>query len=275
MSRSLVELCAGTASLTLWTLGRVPPLTGYMGSKRRWASVLSDAIGPVSEALLVDAGPWGDVWSVLRDRRARLDVAGILAGWQGRDPADIWRDLVARPPEVEPPARVAQYLWLQARSAGTIPIWWSSEHGRWESPSGSRTAGQCHAGSRQKSTPGGARGMIHPRTLALRVLALDAIDWSRVIVHHGDVRDVVPYAATAYMDPPYLGCPRYAELLPRADVLALALRWRAAGARVAVSEAEALPLEGWVSRRLARREWVTASWSIDVAEQLVLVGEAA
>lgn len=151
---TLVELCAGTASVSLWAMGRCRPLTGFMGSKRRWAGQLVEAmeVDRPERVVLVDAGPWGDVWSVLQASDARAEVA--------------------------------------------IP------------------------------------------------------------------------GATVYHDPPYLGCPRYAELLPRADVLALAQRWADAGCRVAVSEAEPLPIDGWTARQLARREWVTASWQIRWPEQL-------
>ena len=42
-----------------------------MGSKRRWASEIVDLLDAdhPDRVVLVDAGPWGDVWSVLRDDR--------------------------------------------------------------------------------------------------------------------------------------------------------------------------------------------------------------
>lgn len=36
----LVELCAGTASVSLWALAKLSPLTGFMGSKRKDAARL-------------------------------------------------------------------------------------------------------------------------------------------------------------------------------------------------------------------------------------------
>jgi hypothetical protein len=44
------------------------------------------------------------------------------------------------------------------------------------------------------------------------------------------------------------------------------------GARVLVSEAEALPLPGWSARRLPARkaEWVLASWQLAAEAQLAL-----
>src|SRR5262245_35526098 len=136
---TLVELCAGTASVSLWALGRCPPLCGFMGSKRRWAPALVEAMGcdRPDRVVLVDAGPWGDVWTQLLNPTIRRAVAGLLLAWDARRIEDLWTECVSVPPSTDPAQRVAQYLLLQARSAGTIPVWWSGS--RWESPTGSRT----------------------------------------------------------------------------------------------------------------------------------------
>lgn len=143
---TLVELCCGTASVSLAALAGEPvePLTGFMGSKRRWSGLICSRLGfstfdRPDHVVLVDAGPWGDVWSVLRERGARLDVSALLRSWSGEDASALWKRLVSVAPFEDGPTRVAQYLWLQARSAGTIPVWWSPERSRWESPTGSRT----------------------------------------------------------------------------------------------------------------------------------------
>jgi len=73
-----------------------------------------------------------------------------------------------------------------------------------------------------------------------------------------DAREVdpgpaLPPGTVAYMDPPYVGTTGYASDLPRADVVALARRWAAAGAVVAISEAEPIPelvAEGWHAVRI-------------------------
>lgn len=69
---------------------------------------------------------------------------------------------------------------------------------------------------------------------------------------HPDARTLDPPAlppgTVAYMDPPYQNTTGYAHDLPRAEVVTLARRWAAAGATVAVSEAEPIPelvAEGW------------------------------
>lgn len=295
---TLVELCAGTASVSLWAMARLPPLTGYMGSKRRWASTLVHALGVdrPDRVVLVDAGPWGDVWTVLRDPAQRWRVAAQLDAWVAQDVHVLWSRLSAEPPPADAPAwRVAQFLWLQARAAGTIPVWWSGEHHSWRSPTGAvdptrdmdlakRTRGQPKEGRVASKglapSVAGRRGWGSGRRtaalIASRVRALDALPWNRVEVVHGDCRNVDPIpGATVYIDPPYAGCPRYAALLPRTEVLAIAERWTAAGARVAISKSTALDLPGWTSRRLARREYVTASWPISLPEQCDLFVAAA
>lgn len=276
----LVELCAGTASVSLWAMARCSPLTGYMGSKRRWASALVQAleVDRPDRVVLVDAGPWGDVWSVLQSHEQRWRVAAQLDAWVGQDLPALWARLVVEPPpDAQPAWRVAQFLWLQARAAGTIPVWWSHETQRWESPTGSRTeAAHARRGSAYTAGGRGCRGVQTPATIASRVRALDVLPWDRIEVVHGDARYVEPVrGATVYLDPPYVGCPRYAALFPRAHVVEHACRWVDAGARVAISEATPLDLPGWTSRRLAPREYVTASWPIVLPEQGELFVDAA
>jgi hypothetical protein len=75
---------------------------------------------------------------------------------------------------------------------------------------------------------------------------------------HPDARGIepgpdLPPGAIAYMDPPYVGTTGYGHDLPRSEVVALARRWSAAGAMVAISEAEPiadLVAEGWHAVRI-------------------------
>lgn len=69
------------------------------------------------------------------------------------------------------------------------------------------------------------------------------------------------------LDPPYVGATRYEATCPRADVVALALAYRALGAMVIICEAEALPellTLGWHGLDLragaaGKPEWLTCS----------------
>ena len=94
---------------------------------------------------------------------------------------------------------------------------------------------------------------------------------------HPDARDIDPPAlppgTVAYLDGPYENTTPYANLLPRAEQVAIARRWAAAGATVAISEAEPIPelvAEGWHAVRIdgervgqkrtfskQQEEWVT------------------
>jgi hypothetical protein len=69
-----------------------------------------------------------------------------------------------------------------------------------------------------------------------------------------DLRITLPHGTVVFIDPPYVGTTPYAHTLPRADVVALARRWAAAGALVMVCEAEPIPelvADGWGYRDIA------------------------
>lgn len=267
MSLTTVELCCGTAAVTICALaGRhLDALTGYMGGKQQWDEDLCvSAFGGErpDHAVLVDAGPWGDAWSTLATRHGPEGVEHWLRGWHeiGTLP-DLWPAMVRLPPPSDPHKRAAQFLCLQARSASCIPIWWDGS--AWVSPTGSRveTDGQRQARkelARAFSRIKGGSGLLRIGTLAARVHALRRLPLDRVTVVHGRVQDVPPIPGSrVFFDPPYLGCPRYAEVFPRAEVLTTMKAWAAVADRVTVSEAEGLDLPGWQRHRLTDREWVT------------------
>jgi hypothetical protein len=84
----------------------------------------------------------------------------------------------------------------------------------------------------------------------------------------------LPAGTVAYMDPPYVGTTGYGHDLPRADVVALARRWAAAGATVAISEAEPiadLTAEGWPAVRVdGERKGQTRTFSKQQAEWVTM-----
>jgi hypothetical protein len=72
--------------------------------------------------------------------------------------------------------------------------------------------------------------------------------------HAADPGPALPAGTVAILDPPYVGTTPYAHDLPRADVVAIARRWAAAGALVMVCEAEPIPellADGWGYRDIA------------------------
>jgi hypothetical protein len=84
---------------------------------------------------------------------------------------------------------------------------------------------------------------------ALPVIEATIVDNAGLIEPGPDL----PPGTVAYMDPPYVGTTGYGHDLPRSEVVALARRWSAAGAMVAISEAEPigdLVAEGWHAVRI-------------------------
>lgn len=84
---------------------------------------------------------------------------------------------------------------------------------------------------------------------ALPVIEATIVDNAGIIEPGPDL----PPGTVAYMDPPYVGTTGYGHDLPRSEVVALARRWAAAGAMVAISEAEPigdLVAEGWHAVRI-------------------------
>lgn len=154
---TFVELFAGTAAVS-WQLlaADTPPPTSYMGGKRRMAPTILRALGlrpgqGCKRLVLVDAGPWGDVWRCLADRRLlevaeRLEVFAREMGRAPTAPNDLWMTLAraGRPDDLV--ERAAAYLWLQARAPSGVPVWWD-----------------CGAAQRRPTGPSGECGANSPR----------------------------------------------------------------------------------------------------------------
>ena len=120
--RLFVELCCGSAAVTLKLLGgrhAVPPIS-YMGSKTGYALTILGAMGLRSgigadSVLLCDAGPWAHVLSVLADRERCGEVATILRGWADEEPRALWERLRAE-------HRGEWDGWTAERAAGWLTL---------------------------------------------------------------------------------------------------------------------------------------------------------
>lgn len=131
MSYTWVEPFAGAAACSLRLVGghTLKPPVAWMGGKRRYARAIADAVGVPDErpgrVVLCDAGPWGWIWPLLADQESAAHVAEVLHGWVGEHPRELWQRLADQPPAEGLHERAAQWLWLQARSASGVPVWWS------------------------------------------------------------------------------------------------------------------------------------------------------
>jgi hypothetical protein len=260
----LVELCAGTAalSLRLHRDGARPPVS-RMGSKAGYADAILRVLGLVP-GQRADRYLWCEpdpgvrlLLEAYRDGALAKAAAAIIRSWAGEDPRALWERLRAEgPPRLPDGGAEAGEVarWAVIQSSNTMIV--LDEN--W------RNTGKGGSTFYRRDDP---RRCAEPLA---EVGALPA-------TVRPDARDIDPPAlppgTVAYMDPPYVGTTGYADDLPRAEVVALARRWAAAGATVAISEAEAIPelvAEGWHAVRIdgervgqkrtfskQQEEWVT------------------
>lgn len=276
---TFIELCAGSAAVSLAWLraGAVPPI-GYQGSKRAFAEPILNAFGlapggagPDDRVILVEAGPWGEAWQHWRTPGGRVDTCSRLCAWAAEEPRVLWDRLRRAPVPVDCAERVTVWVALQYWSFRSKPV--TVEGGYWRTH-GIHLDVDASAYAAGYVAPDGRTWVRRDRRLPDVVRALETLpDLSRVEVVRGDARDAAPIpGAVVYLDPDYQGATDYNSFsLPRADVLAVAERWRRAGCRVAVSEAEPLPLEWPCYVKLPpprgrgrtwskqREEWLTVS----------------
>lgn len=160
------------------------------------------------------------------------------------------------------PREVARYAQIVA-SNRLIHTAWSDTEGRWVNTGdgGATFGGPAFASPPERTAEG-----------------LDAApaDLPAVIVTDARTIDppTLPPGTVAYMDPPYVATTGYAHDLPRAEVVTLARRWAAAGAIVAISEAEPIPelvTDGWHAVRIdAERVGQKRTFSKQQAEWLTV-----
>lgn len=270
------DLPTGYGAVVLWLLGgrRLVPAVGYMGGKRRLAADIGRVLGlrprqRLDRIVLADAGCPGWVWPHLLDRQKASRVAEVLLGWRHERPVELWKRLVELPPATDPAVRAAQVLCLQARAASSCPLIYAAGWRMGDRPRSGRSKEVRHKaltmkGKRNDRHGGGVRSTV---TVAHRVEAIAAaLDGLDVTFHHGDLFDVLSDAGhgdVVYLDPDYVGCTSYGATVPRDRLLATAEDLRARGARVAISEAVPLPLDGWhhveLTRAGGKSEWLTCS----------------
>jgi hypothetical protein len=167
------------------------------------------------------------------------------------------------------PREVARFMRL-VTSNRLIPGAWSAD-GRWVNAArdgGAHTKGGLSFGGDDFCT-----------SIDTLAAAAESVGGDLPAAITPDAREVdpgpaLPPGTVVYADPPYLGTTPYAADLPRADVVALARRWAAAGATVCISEAEPIPelvAEGWWQVRIdGERVGQKRTFSRQQAEWLTL-----
>jgi len=264
MTPLFVELCAGTAALSLRLHHpRARPPVSRMGAKTGYADVILRVLGlrPGGQAAqYLWAEPDAGVRLLLeayRSRELATAAADIIRGWKDEDPRALWERLrdegPPKGPEVDP-QEVARW---------TVQEGWTNA-GRYMGPD---RPSSCHSVGWTASITRAGMASRYQDAPTLPATITD------------DARKVdppqLPTGTVAYMDPPYQNTTGYAHDLGRPEVIRLAERWRAAGAQVCISEAEPIPellAQGWHAVEITgervgqkrtfskqQREWLTLS----------------
>jgi hypothetical protein len=282
---TLVSPFAGAASEWLCTLDPVlvPPVS-WMGGKRRLAPELLRLLGlepgrPVP-TILGDASWWGWLWPGVLDAETGPQVSAWLRSWRDEDPRELWFRLRDAGPPDDLVERAAGLLWLQARAASGVPVWWEGEGAlvQWASTKidaagqrqaqetrnanakgfhggglraggrGDRAVHSTVAGHKGKDSRGGG-GIVDPGTVATRLDAIRAraeVCPGLVVEHRGAIDLTSEWApilgdrVRVLLDPPYQNKTGYPATCPRSEVLTIARAWANAGAVVVLCEAEGL-----------------------------------
>lgn len=239
---TLIELCAGSAAVSLRWLGQRPPF-GTCGGKSGFADRILAAMGlhpgaagPDDEVVLCEPGMWGEAWALWIEPDNLDATARYLERWISQDPVELWRTLAAGPIPFHEIIRVATWAVLQ---------YWSYA-GKAVFPAGG--SWRHHGMAPDKPYPREVRGsVVRGQTIGVLIERLQALDLSRVSKVYRSIAEVpLRPGARSYLDPPYVKTTQpYEHQLPREEVLRIAQERAAGGERVYVSEAEPLPLRGW------------------------------
>lgn len=247
-----VELCAGTAAVSVRLQGGKRPPGSRLGAKTGYADAILAVLG-LQPGQGADMFVWAEVDPLARSVLWAMGTPGLpslvraeIESWYFLPQRMLWEALRAEPdPEDVDPPRVRDvaraYLLAQ----------WSFRRG--EPRSGFRPDVERGAPKTATHNAGG------PRTVAK-----EAGLWSDLPAMRAQVRRAASFpwgpvepGTVVYIDPPYAGTTGYEHgTLHRGEVVDLALAWHAAGARVCVSEQapiEPLVERGWIATDITQQ----------------------
>lgn len=282
-TKLFVELCAGTAALSLTHYAKGAPLksrkgafkqvkppVSRMGSKSGYAEAILDVLGlePGEGQAAGTHYLWCEpdpgcrlLLEAYRDASLAKAAADIIRGWAGEDPRALWERLRAEgPPRYPAEAReVARVAFVQCLAGMSLP--WGS---------------YCDIMGKGGRDP--RTGQRYAFNLSKNPIRLDSTPTLPATIlpdaHAADPGPALLPGTVVYIDPPYVGTTQYANKLPRADVVALARRWADAGATVCISEAEPIPelvTDGWeVADITGRRKGTRRTFSKQQSEYLTI-----
>jgi len=221
-----------------WRMGRLPTVTdGAIATQKLQRSDAPPRISDVARRV-----DWLATWLTLQAHSPNsVPVLSERGEWKmGGDPYPTSPPTKKLQRGSKPPQLVDV-----ARRVESVAAWLFRCGNSW------RGAGEHWRSSERQTEPG--RCQITQATLAERVEALagaGAGPFTMAAVLRCDVAQLHPPAdlppgTRVYIDPPYHGCTGYGFDLPRPQVLDLGREWSDAGAMVAISEAEPLPIPGW------------------------------
>jgi len=293
---ALVELCAGSAALTLHLLGMRRQLVPYQGSKWKLRKGLGQILQDrdhteLSAVFLNDLGPWGCTWQALSDpeqlewviahvRTMDLEKPHIRAHYDR-----LHKEPIPIPMQNAMARFAAEHLFLQRLSINGKAVGTSLREGRecWNSPgfngtSAHGTAAKASFGAVKPMIPALIRQLEFLRTLTWPKVTISTQQDARTTSTWGDLNvqllaGLLP--CVVLLDPNYIDSTGYPNgTLSREKVIAIARTWERCAATVLICEAEPiaeLVADGWETRCLReppadtkpfqskKAEWVTIS----------------
>lgn len=247
-----VEICAGSAAVSLHAVG-LTPFLGYCGSKKRYADAILHygrlTANEISEVHLNDPGLWGVVWSVLCAEQ-QLDVSKIITKNSTTESRVCYAKMkrITSSKTCMPDAKTAAASLMVL--AGTF---------------GGKEVGGFKG--LHKNRPN-VDGFIPNRTnLAARINQFhlpSKIIW-KASSHNAPDLDIPTIRQSAlerivvFIDPPYMGSESvYENKLSRKEVIELAYKWWQNGADVIVSESTLIKeLKEWTVFDLTHHGTIT------------------